>query len=360
MHTPIDRAAQADDRQDADIDALAEDRRGIGLVVGLVRDASRVVAVVIGLEHKPLVERIGALEEVVARLVGGGRGRAAVHERVPARSQRQAEVRDAGLAGILAPVPVGVVEDVALERRAPAGDRQDAHVDRLAAVHGHVGQLEDVVLGLVPVGQLVRAVGDVRDGEGPVAVATPHPDRGVAATEIGEHDPRLVDLVVDLGAGHPAAAVAGQIQAAGRRHIDVDGVDDALDRPMATGHELVGWVVPVRGRRTGDVPEDDGREGLAGDDELGVEAGRPLHHPGVPVVIALEGRRLDPAGPGRRHQGERVAVGPRFGSAGRRLHRSGTCCRSPGRSGGGRRRGRPVRCCRSHTSCTAGCRRRRS
>ena len=48
--------------------------------------------------------------------------------------------------------------------------------------------------------------------------------------------------------------------------------------------------------------------GLAGDDELGVEAGRALHHPGVPVVVAFERRRLDPAGPGRRDEGQRVAV----------------------------------------------------
>ena len=43
--------------------------------------------------------------------------------------------------------------------------------------------------------------------------------------------------------------------------------------------------------------------------ELGVEAGGALHHPGVPVVVALEGGGLDPLLPVGRGDELRVAVG---------------------------------------------------
>ena len=42
---------------------------------------------------------------------------------------------------------------------------------------------------------------------------------------------------------------------------------------------------------------------------IGVVAGAALHHPRVPVVVAFEGRRLDPAGPARGDHRHGVAVG---------------------------------------------------
>ena len=155
VDAPVEGARQADDRQDADVDALAENRGRLRLVVGLVGDTGRVVEVGVGLEDQPLGERVGVHHLVVAVAVGADRGRAAVHQGVLALAEREAEARHAGLVGVALPVAIEVVEDVPGELREPTRQAEDAHVDD--GVRGvrdrHADQVEDVVLLVVPVGE---------------------------------------------------------------------------------------------------------------------------------------------------------------------------------------------------------------
>ncbi len=323
VDAPVDPAGEADDRQDADVHAGAEDRGGRRLVVGLVRDAGRVEAVVVGFEDDPLRQRVGVLEDVVALRVGAHRGGAAVHQRVLALAEREAEVRHARLAGVLLPVAVRVVEDVAVDLGEPSGQRQDAEVLVLAGGDRHLDQVQDVVLVLVPVGERVAAHRHAGDRERTRRRVRPDELDGlVLVAEIRERDPGILDRRVDLGAAQAAPDRAGEAGAPLGRDIDLGSRDNARDRPRldagACG-EGVCRELPVRGVRGGclvlagearDVAEDRERERLAGDHELRVVTGRALHQPGVPVVVALEGGRLDPALARRGDRGHRVAVRP--------------------------------------------------
>ncbi len=73
LDAPVEAAGEADDRQVADVHARAEHGRRRGLVVRLIRDAGRLPAVGVGLEHVELVERVGLVEVVVAGEVGQSR-----------------------------------------------------------------------------------------------------------------------------------------------------------------------------------------------------------------------------------------------------------------------------------------------
>ena len=156
---------------------------------------------------------------------------------------------------------------------------------------------------------MIGAVGNVGDGELAVGVALADPHGGVADVKVGERQPWRVDRLVDLAAGEAAPDLPVLGRATDRRDVDLDGIDDARD---AARRHAVDTVRCRRGRRVGarvHVAEDDRRERLAGDDELGVEAGGAFHHPCVPVVVALERRGLHEVGSVRRRGRQRVAVG---------------------------------------------------
>ncbi len=296
VDAPVEPAAETDDVQHADVDAGALDGGRGRLVVSLVGDAGGVEGVVVGLHDRPLAERVGGLEPVVPGRVGGDGGRPAVHQRVVLLAHGQGEVGDARLGEVLDPVAVGVVEDVALVLGPPAVERQVAQLLGLAVADRHVDHVQVVVLRLVPPAQGVVAVRHARDVEGAVGVALAHPDRLVAVLQVGQGQPGLDDRLVQLGAGVAAPVVEG---AAARRRVGLDPDHHARDVPAAAGE-----VVPRRREA-----EQRLRDRLAGPDGLGVEAGAALHHPGVPVVVALERGGLGPPLAVRWGRGQRVAVG---------------------------------------------------
>ena len=287
VHAPVHGAAEADDVEGADVDAGALDGGRGRLVVGLVGDPGRVEGVAVGLHDRPaeLAERVAALEAVVAVGVRRDGGLPAVHEGVVTLAHRQREVRDALLAGVLDPVAVGVVEDVAGVLRPPAGHRHRAHGDGLAARDGHLLEGEQVVLRLVPPGQRVVAVGHAADVEPAVGARLADPDGLVAVLQVAERQPGVRDRALDLGAGE---AVVEVVDATLRRDVVQRAHDPSGDVAGRAGVQRL----PVLGRPG--VAEQRGGHGLAREHELGVVPGRALHHPGVPVVVALERGGLHP------------------------------------------------------------------
>ena len=142
----------------------------------------------------------------------------------------------------------------------PAGQREDAHVDRLAAVDGDVDHVEQVVELLVPVADRVGAVGHALEVEDAVGVPLPDVNRGVAAAERGE--PRSTDRGRGLsslelaraaprwsraaparpGAGRssspasitPPDAPRASAEAGARTHVPEDGRRHRAPRPART------------------------------------------------------------------------------------------------------------------------------
>ena len=244
VHAPVHPTREADDGQRADVDAGAEHRGGGRLVVGLIGNASGVVEVVVRLHHEPLGHRVGALEVVVAAVVGTDCGGAAIHQRVLPLAHRQSVVGYAcfafdaavGAAVLVDVVPlhlavaVGVVEHVTVVLRPPLLQRQHAGVDGLTVHHGDVLDVHDVVLRLVPPCERVGAIGDVRDRERAIGIALTDPDGCVAVAKVAQREPRLVDGLVDLASGDAAPDRAGIVgQATDRGHVDLHGVNDARD-----------------------------------------------------------------------------------------------------------------------------------
>ena len=295
VHAPVQLPGEADDGQRADVNATADELAGCitlngngcrdRLVVGLKGGPRGVIAIVVGLHHQPLRHGVGTLELVVTGAVGFHRGGTAIHERVLSLAHGKSEVGHAWFARVFHTVAVGIAEDVTIEKRPPAVDRNNAHVDGFAVADGDVLQVEDVVLRLVPPGQRVVAVGNVRDVEGTVDVALADPHRGVAVGEVGERKPWLGDGVIDLGTAKAAEDLAGCLGGAtGRGHVHMNTVNNALDVPGTRSH-CVGLLHEA---------EHNARERLAALDEFGVKAGGAFHHPGVPVVVTFKGGGLDP------------------------------------------------------------------
>ncbi len=256
--------------------------------------------VVVGLQHQPLRHRIGVLHHVVTARIGGDQRGAPIHEGVLALAHGQRVVGEPLLARVHDAVPVLVVEDVAFEAGPPARQGQDPHVDHLANTHGDVDEVEDVVEPLVPPGERVVARRHVLDVEGAVGIAPSHPDDRVPVGEIGERHPGSGIGLSIFPPCSPPQIPPGNATPPFSRHVDLHLVDDALDGAAPSRQGVQG--------RSRDVAEDDRREGLAGDDELGVEAGGALHDPGVPVEVSFQRRGLDPAGAVRGRDREGVAV----------------------------------------------------
>ena len=162
---PVDPGALADPRQEVHVDGAAELGRGVLLLLRLPRQARRLVAVHVLLEHEPLAERVRPANLVATVGVGDGDDRAVREQHVRALADRQQLVRDALLAGILAPVGVDVVVHRAVDPRPPLREAQRVEVGLLARPHGDVLRVEDVVLVEVPDGEHVVAGRDVRDVE---------------------------------------------------------------------------------------------------------------------------------------------------------------------------------------------------
>ncbi len=313
VDTPVDGAAEADDREDADVDPGTLDRRRRRLVVGLVGDPGRVVDVAVGLHDDPLTDRVAALEVVVAARVGACRALATVVEVVLAVAQRQREPRHTELAlarirtlvvvrviPVHPAVAVGVVEDVAAVFGPPAVQGQLAHLHDLAVRDGDVDEVEVVVLWLVPPGQRVVAGGHAGDVELALRVAAAHPDGHVAGLEVHQREPRLHDRTANLGSGVSSPEVEG---AARGRGVCLDPHHCPLD---VSGRCAGEWLAVVE--RLHEAEDRQGHE-LSTPRKGLVEAGVALHDPGVVVVVALEGRCLDPGLPVRWGHGHRVAVG---------------------------------------------------
>ena len=158
LHAPVDLATEADDRQEVDVDEAAELRGRLGLVLALVGHAGGLVPGVEGLQDEPLAERVGLADVVGAVAVGGGGVGVLVHQRVVALADGQRELGDRLLTRVLLAVAVAVDEDGAVHVGEPADDHLVADVGHPAVLHLDVEAPQDVVLVVVPDGQLVGAV----------------------------------------------------------------------------------------------------------------------------------------------------------------------------------------------------------
>ncbi len=231
VNAPVQPAGQADDRQDADVDAGTKDGSWRRLVVRLVGDTGGVEEVVIRLHHQPLGHGVCIFHDIVAGSVGGNGRCATVHERVFALAHGQRVARDTGFTCILDAVAIEVVEDVAFVFGPPAGEGQDAHINRFAVADGDVDQIKDVVLRFVPPGERVVAVGYVGNIKRPIGITLANPDGGVAACQVGQADPGVFNRLVELHTGRATPDGAGQAGAALGRNVNLNAFDHALDMP---------------------------------------------------------------------------------------------------------------------------------
>ena len=176
----------------------------------------------------------------------------------------------------------------------PRGGVEHAQVDGLTVLDADGRLGEQVGLVLVPVGQDVRAIGDVVDPEGAVGIAAAHVQGVVVAIHVNERQQRPIEVSDDL-----LPAEATQLETADRGSVFGRPDDRAPDR--ANGGD---------GQRRLKLHEAElgEREWLGALHELGVVAVPALDRPGVPVVPALERARLEPDLPVRRRDRRRVAV----------------------------------------------------
>ena len=282
LHAPVDRPAEADDGQEAQVHQRAQLGCRARVVVPPVGDPGGLVAGVERLEDEELAKGVDLPDVVVAGGVRDHGVEALVHRRVVPLANGQREVGHSRLARVLHPVAVGVDEDGALQVGEPADEDLHAHVGWLAAGDLDVEAGEDVTLGVVPEGELVAAVGDVLDVERAVVGALADVDLGVTPVEVRQCEPGRLDRATELRASQTLgpddavlAADVGQARHHPSLHLagDRGGCRKALgphEAELHHGHEL----------------------GSLG--HLVVEAGGALLAPDVVVVAAFEARGLDP------------------------------------------------------------------
>ena len=131
------------------------------------------------------------------------------------------------LTGVPLAVLVGVDEDVPVHVREPADEHLVAHVGHAAVGDLDVEAPQDVVLVVVPQGQLVGAVGHVLDVEGAVGGTASDVDRRVARVR-GPTAPPTGSLIGPSTLA-PAKPVSGDGLAVLATDVGQTGDGDALD-----------------------------------------------------------------------------------------------------------------------------------
>ena len=232
-------------------------------------------------------------------LAASGQGRIAVPDAVLGRGIGRIRAWDRSRDRQSESVEPAVLEDVARDPAEPAEDAEVAEVERLALVDREDRETHDVVERVVPDREHVLAGGHVRDRERSVRVPPRRVDLLAPAAVGGERDPGPDHWLGESAVGRPGREL------------------DQRPRPAGDGRRpgrVVGRTAVVHvaeGASLDEAEPECGRKRQRPKAALAycAEAVVALRQVGeVDVVLALEGRRLDPARPVGRDRERGVAA----------------------------------------------------